>query len=120
MSHLRAVLKHIGKQGLACNPAYSNQALGLGRGSRVGTKQPMSDAAIQAFQERMVRLGRPSIGVILELQRAFGLRELEAIRAGQAETLARWQRELNDRGCVHVFEGTKGGRLREVHPAIAP
>ena len=59
MSHLRAVLMHIGKEGLARNPAYSNQALGVGRGSRVGTKQPLSNAAIQAFQERMARLGRP-------------------------------------------------------------
>lgn len=117
MSHLRAVLKHVGKQGLASNAAYSNQALGLGRGSRVGTKQPLSDAAIQAFQDRMAQFGRPSIGAVLELQRALGLREMEAIRAGQAETLARWQRELQERGCVRVFEGTKGGRAREVHPA---
>lgn len=49
MSHLRSVLIHIGKQGLARNPAYSNQALGIQRGSRIGTKQPLSDAAIQAF-----------------------------------------------------------------------
>lgn len=117
MSHLRAVLVQIGKQGLARNPAYSNQALGIGRGSRVGTKQPLSDAAIRAFQERMVRFGRPAIGSILELQRALGLREAEAIRAGQVQTLARWQRELQERGCVRVVEGTKGGRPREVHPA---
>jgi hypothetical protein len=117
MSHLRAVLMHIGKEGLARNPAYSNRALGIGRGSRVGTKQPLSDAAIHTFQEYMVRLGRPCIGGLLELQRAFGLREAEAIRAGQPETLARWQRELQERGSVRVLEGTKGGRLREVHPA---
>lgn len=117
MSHLRAVLVQIGKQGLARNPAYSNQTLGIERGSRVGTKQPLSDAAIHAFQERMAQFGRPSIGSILELQRALGLREAEAIRAGQVQTLARWQRELKERGCVRVVEGTKGGRPREVHPA---
>lgn len=116
VSHLRAVLVRIGKQGLASNPAYSNQALGIGRGSRVGTKQPLSDAAIHAFQEQMVRLGRPGAGAILELQRALGLREMEAIRGGQAETLARWQRELQERGCMRVIEGTKGGRPRDVHP----
>jgi hypothetical protein len=55
MSHLRAVLMHTGKEGLARNPAYSNRALGVGRGSRVGTKQPLTDAAIHAFQERMAR-----------------------------------------------------------------
>ena len=117
MSHLRAVLRHTGKQGLAENPAYRNQALGIERGSRLGTKQPLSDAAILAFRERMVQLGRPCIGSILELQRAFGLREIEGIRAGQVETLSRWQRELQQRGCVCVIEGTKGGHRREVHPA---
>jgi hypothetical protein len=50
------------------------------------------------------------------MQRELGLREAEAIRAGQREALARWQRELKERGSVRVFEGTKGGRLREVHP----
>jgi len=39
MSHLRAVLEHIGKRGLACNPAYSNRALGIAQGSRTGTCQ---------------------------------------------------------------------------------
>jgi hypothetical protein len=117
MSHLRAVLMQIGKQALARNPAYSNQALGMERGSRVGTKQQLSDATIHAFHEQMGRLGRPSIGAILELQRALGLREAEAIRAGQVETLARWQCELRARGCVRVIESTKGGRVREVHPA---
>jgi len=104
-------------RGLARNTTYSNQALGIGRGSRVGTKQPLSDAAIVAFQEKMVQLGRHSIGSILELQRALGLREAEAIRASQMETLTRWQRELQERGSVRVIEGTKGGRPRQVHPA---
>jgi hypothetical protein len=117
LSHLRAVLVQIGKQGLARNPAYGNRALGVERGSRIGTKQPLADAAIRAFQEHMDRLARPGIGVTLELQRALGLRETEAIRGGQADTLSRWQRELVERGAVHVVEGTKGGRARDVHPA---
>lgn len=117
LSHLRAVLVHIGKQGLARNPAYSNQALNIERGSRVGTKQPLSDAAITAFRERMAQLGRPGIGETLELQRALGLREMEALRGGQGDTLTRWQRELQERGHIRVVEGTKGGRPREVHPA---
>ena len=99
---------HIGKQALARNPAYSNSALGIERGSRIGTKQPLSDAVIQKFQKQMTRLGRPGIGIILELQRALGLREAEAVRAGQNETLTRWAQELRERGCVRVIEGTKG------------
>ncbi len=119
LSHLRSVLVQIGKQGLARNPAYSNQALGIERGTRIGTKQPLSDEAIRAFQQRMQQLGRPAIGATLELQRALGLREAEAIRAGQAETLSRWERELREHGRVRVVEGTKGGRPRDVCPANA-
>jgi len=117
MSHLRAVLSQVGKQGLARNPAYSNAALGIERGVRIGTKQPLSDSAIQAFHDRMAELGRPSLGAVLELQRGLGLREAEAIRAGQSDTLSRWERELTERGSVRVVEGTKGGRPRQVHPA---
>jgi hypothetical protein len=117
MSHVRAVLVHCGKEGLARNPAYSNMALGIGRGSRVGTKEPLSDAAIRGFQEYTDRLGRSAIGHVLELQRALGLREAEAIRSGNPETLVRWHRELQECGYVRVIEGTKGGRARDVHPA---
>jgi hypothetical protein len=117
MSHVRAVLVRCGKQGLARNPAYSNKALGVGRGSRIGTKEPLSDAAMRGFHQYTDRLGRPGIGHVLELQRALGLREAEAIRGGNPETLARWHRELLGRGHVRVIEGTKGGRARDVHPA---
>jgi hypothetical protein len=117
LSHLRSVLVQIGKQGLARNPAYSNRALGIERGSRIGTKQPLSDEAIRAFQGRMGQLARPGIGETLELQRALGLRAAEAIRAGQTETLSRWQRELREHGRVRVIEGTKGGRPRDARPA---
>jgi hypothetical protein len=117
MSHVRAVLVHCGKEGLARNPAYSNKALGIDRGSRIGTKEPLSEAAIRGFQQYTDRLGRSAIGHVLELQRALGLREAEAIRGGNPETLARWHRELQGRGYVRVIEGTKGGRARDVHPA---
>lgn len=117
MSHLRAVLKYIDKRGLATNPTYNNRALGIGRGSRLGTKQPLSDDAIRTFQQRMERLGRPGLGILLELQRALGLREVEAIRGGDMETLARWQRELLEHVSVRLIAGTKGARPRDVHPA---
>lgn len=117
MGHLRAVLRHIGKQGLADNPAYSNRSLGIAQGSRKGTKEPLSDAQIRAFQQRAERLGRPDMGALLELQRALGLREVEAIRAGQGDTLLRLHRELTERGSARMIEGTKGGRMRDVRPA---
>jgi hypothetical protein len=58
MGHLRAVLRHVGKQGLADNPAYSNRSLGIAQGSRKGTKEPLSDAQIRAFQQRSDWAGR--------------------------------------------------------------
>jgi hypothetical protein len=42
---------------------------------------------------------------------------MEAVRAGQADTLYRLHRELAQSGCARVFDGTKNGRPREVHPA---
>jgi site-specific recombinase XerD len=117
LSHLRAVLRHIGKEGFVRSAEWSNQALGIVGGRRIGTKQPLSDADIRAFQTRMQELGRSGIGEVLELQRALGLREAEAIRGGNADTLSRWQRELQERGCARVIEGTKGGLSRDVRPA---
>ena len=117
VSHLRAVLAHCGKEGLARNPEYSNKALGISGGSRIGTKQPLSDAAIRRFHERMDQLNRSGFGNLLELERALGLRTAEAVRGGNAETLTRWQRELKQNGRVHVIAGTKGGRGRDVRPA---
>lgn len=64
----------------------------------------------------MDRRGRSAIGHVLELQRALGLREAEAIRGGNPETLARWHYELEGRGYVRVIEGTKGGRAPDVPP----
>lgn len=66
----------------------------------------------------MERLGRPNIGALLGLQRFLGLREVEAIRGGDVQTLARWQRELQERGAARVISGTKGGRPRDVRPAL--
>ncbi|MDR3415265.1 MAG: integrase domain-containing protein [Nevskia sp.] len=116
-SHLRAVLEQVGKQGLARNPEYSNKALGIEQRSRIGTKLPLSDPAFNAFKDKMETSGRSGTGATLELQRHLGARAAEAIRAGQADTLSRWERELKESGFVRVIEGTKGGRPRDVHPA---
>ena len=115
MSHLRAAPEHVGKSGLARNPEYSNRALGIAQGSRIGTKEPLSDSALKGFRDATVN--RPGIGVTLALQRVLGLRETEAIRGGRADTLARWERELTQKGSVYVVEGTKGGRPRDTHVA---
>jgi hypothetical protein len=117
MSHIRAVLIAIGKTSLAKHPNYSNKALGIGKGSRIGTKKAMPDKTVQATVTRSEQLGRPGLGAALVLQRTLGLRAAEAVRAGNPKTLARLERELTAKGCVRIVEGTKGGRPRDVYPA---
>jgi site-specific recombinase XerC len=115
MAHVRTLLEFIGKDSLARDPAYSNEALGIGKGSRIGTKEPLTDKALADFKADKVAEGRPGIALTLELQQFIGLRMTEAIRGGNLETLNRWERELTDKGLVHVVEGTKGGRPRDTH-----
>lgn len=116
MSHLRKALIAIGKAGLAKRPEYSNKALGIAGGSRIGTKQAMTDPTFQATVARLEALGRKGLAATFTLQRVLGLRAAEAIRAGNRQTLARMGREISARGFVRVVEGTKGGRPRDVHP----
>ena len=115
MAHARTLLEFIGKAFLARDPAYSNEALGIGKGSRVGTKEPLSDKALEAFKAVMVAEGRHGIGLTMKLQRFIGLRMTEAIRGGNLDTLKRWERELMRDSSVRVIEGTKGGRPRITH-----
>ncbi len=117
MSHLCAVLKHIGKQGFVASPACGNKALGVAQGSRVGTKSAMTHDVLTALQVVMMLLGRAGAGETMAFQLALGLRLAEAVRAGQAETLRRWKRELEERGYIPVIDGTKGGHWRHVRPA---
>lgn len=55
------------------------------------------------------------VGVLLDLQRAFGLRFEESAKLDAARALAQAERS----GAVRILDGTKGGRLRIV-PIIRP
>jgi hypothetical protein len=113
MAHLRTTLKKGGAPGVAAAPELSNQALGIGGASRVGTKTAMSDEQFQSVRQRAVSGGRPGFAGMLCLERYLGLRGNEAIHA-RSDTLSRWSRELEVDGVVNVIAGTKGGKARRV------
>lgn len=83
---------------------------GVDGASREGTRAAISATA---YAERIAKITNPAVAATLELQRHLGLRQMEAIRGGERETLARWLRELSHGDRVRVVLGTKGGRPRE-------
>ena len=113
LAHLRGVLKGVGKQVKAAAAELSNEALGIGGGSRLGTKTAMSSEDFLAITERADRQDRPGMAALLRLERHLGLRGNEAIHARE-DTLRRWERELQAGGRINVLAGTKGGRPRSV------
>ena len=83
---------------------------GVAGASRAGTRAAIS---ADAYAECVARVANPAVAATLGLQRHLGLRQMEAIRGGERETLARWHRELEHGDRVRVALGTKGGRPRE-------
>jgi len=114
MSHLRAALRDAGRSTVADAPELNNAALGIAGGSRIGTKQAITDEEFQVIKGKAVELSRDGIAQAINLQRIFGLRSNEAIHA-RSDTLARWEREVSTGGSMLVTAGTKGGRDRAIH-----
>ena len=119
LAHLRSVLRAVGRSSVAGAPEMSNGALGIGGGSRLGTKTAMSQEEFEAVTRLAVRQGRPGMAALLSLERHLGLRGNEAIHARQ-DTLERWHRELAAYGRITVLAGTKGGRSRVVNIKHVP
>lgn len=114
MSHLREFLRVVGKRSLADDPTFSNAALGIPQGSRKGTKTPMTAAQLDQLDQQAQKRKRPGHAAGIQLQFHVGLRAEEAVQASTA-VLAGWLRELTAGDSVTVSEGTKGGRVRQVH-----
>lgn len=112
-SHLRAMLKEAKCYGVANAPELSNRNLGIGGASRKGTNSPMSEEDYIRLRAHALKLGRPGIAAILRLEHCFGLRGNEGLHA-RLDVLDRWLREIQARGSVGIYEGTKGGRPRDV------
>jgi integrase-like protein len=112
LSHLRAVLKHLKKFGIVRNPHYSNKALGIAGGSRMGTKTPLSEERLQEIIAIADGLYRRGFGCLLALERYLGLRRKEAIMA-DSEQLRLWEKQIQEGEYIKVERGTKGGRRRD-------
>lgn len=111
LSHIRAVMDSAGKDKMLEQDRLSNAALGAAGGSRIGTKEAMTDAAYAEFHAA-VSAKSPAAGQVMELQRALGLRINEAVRGANKDTLQQWHKQLQQ-GYAEITQGTKGGRERE-------
>lgn len=111
MSHVRRALEGVGRVDFA-QDVCSNKELGVPSGSRIGTGKVVDPNVLQLALERAPADTR----ALIELSRSLGLREREAIMAGNS--LREWAHALTHGQPVIVRDGTKGGRARSV--VVAP
>ena len=121
MANIRSALRAANRRQLADFPELSNETLGIGGGSRKGTKEPIStDRFNEVFQLAFAR--DEGFAACLMLSISLGLRREEAVQS--CKSLKTWKSALllgQDR--VMVIFGTKGGRPRETrihdHDAVS-
>jgi len=111
MTDMRAMLRAAGRWQIANNERISNKAVGLDGSSRDGTHRAITEEEYRAAYESALDRDR-GMAAALQLQRSAGLRDMEIIKGGRADTLARWERELKTGGKIHVIDGTKADRPR--------
>lgn len=111
LSHVRSAVTSAGKGQMLKEKAASNKALGASGGSRIGTHKPMSNADYQRIHANL-SARNPQAAVIMELQRALGLRQQEALKGATRDNLKQWEKQLKE-GYAKIEKGTKGGRVRE-------
>lgn len=112
MSHIRVLLREIGRNGLAGDRLITNEALGINNASRRGTNTRVSEAA-DRYILAAAAASDDYIGAAVRLQRQLGLRAQEAVRSGPS--LLMWEQQLLRGEPIHVVAGTKGGRPRFTH-----
>ena len=111
LSHIRAALSVAGKSAMIKESAAQNKSLGASGGSRIGTKTAMPNDKFAEIKAALSQKGE-AFAAIAELQRALGLRQQEALRGANVDTLTQWKNQLAN-GYAEISLGTKGGRNRE-------
>jgi hypothetical protein len=112
VSAMRAMIKVCGRRDFAASPELRSRALGIPRGSRIGTNSPISDAACEDLIERAEAID-PGTACLIRLERTIGLRGKEGNMS--PPSLAPWMEQLLTGQPLHVTRGTKGGRERHVN-----
>lgn len=121
LSHLRALLRAGGAEGVANAPELTNDKLGVGGTRRKGTNEAATAEQLDAWCQIAESTDRDGLSAMLRLCRFLGLRGNEALHV-RPDTLKRWRAELEKEGEILVSAGTKGGRRRLVklqHPSAA-
>lgn len=107
-AHLRGLMRVGGNHQVLKDLSVPNKALGIPPSSRQGTKFAMDEPEFTALLKR-VRCS--NLRAILCLERAIGLRAMEALRAGPC--LLTWRAQITaGMKSLDVLYGTKGGRVR--------
>ncbi len=114
LASIRALLKGWGVD-LQKSNLKLNAAVGAGKRSREGTKQPVSDQVFDAAVALAIELGEVGFAHCIRLERYLGLRGQEALMstAGLLK-YAKEAQNMQQDGLegVKIFDGTKGGRPR--------
>lgn len=113
MAGIRQVLNQTGRTKMA-DPNHerlSNKALGIDGASRAGTKTAITDERYHEALAR-IRIKDEGVAAVMQLSRYLGLRNEEAVQS--VKSLKTWkQAVLDNKECVRVIFGTKGGRTRD-------
>lgn len=112
VSGIRTALRAAGRHQLAAQ--IDNKRLGIAGASRDGTKTAISEERLVELRAA-VAARDPAVALVVDLQRALGLRAEEAVKS--CKSLDTWARQLAAGQPVRVIFGTKGGRARDVSPA---
>jgi site-specific recombinase XerC len=113
MTHIRTMLKQLGRHQLATHERLSSKGLGIADACRDGTHQTLAKTAYEAVL-RAANDKNEVTGALMVLQRELGLRAREAVQCGAS--LQSWKQSLERGAPVRVLHGTKGGRLRDSYP----
>lgn len=114
MSNIRTSLKAGGRADFAKNPVIGNKELGIPKADRSGTNKAATPEEFKKLVDTMAKIDK-GLAVVLQLERSFGLRGMESIRA--ADSLKSWLKQAEKGGPIRVIAGTKGGRPRDSAPA---
>lgn len=109
ISHIRRSLEGVGRREFA-QITCSNKNIGVPSASRIGTGKVVDQDVFRAAREKL----GPDTGSLIDLQRSIGLRVREAVCSGAS--LKTWMQTIDSGGrFLHITDGTKGGRIRDVY-----